>query len=177
MSVPGKLMGCAALGNATGKLLEATETYFRAFIPKHFSLIPPLPAIIVRAACGTKEAQRDLAASIQEAFQRVALEIVMSVLKLSGLQQQIEGIVLTGGCALNVLFNQLVLDECQRTPGLEHLDVFVPAAANDAGVALGVQCSTAACAFSIWSSWRRSPPCGKPGAWHSWVAWTSWLSC
>ena len=53
---------------------------------------------------------------------------------------QVEGIALTGGCALNVLANQRIYDLV--TNG-SVLDVYVPPAPNDSGLSLGATWSVA----------------------------------
>lgn len=107
---------------------------------------PSVPIPLIRAVCESVEAQRSLAASIQAEFEDLTVRNVVALLDLVG-AQNIEGIVLTGGCALNVLVNQLVYDtltgrnlstvshdeEMKRQP----LDVYVPASPNDGGLAVG----------------------------------------
>merc|ERR1711865_40711 len=57
-------------------------------------------------------------------------EIVKELLPIVGGRQQIDGIILTGGCSLNVLANRKVEDSFG-------LPVFVPPGSNDGGLSVG----------------------------------------
>lgn len=152
LSFAGKLMGYAATGKTNSTLAEALFEFFQYHAPHDpkgevfpDQLYDAVPNIILQAACGPLEAQRDLAASIQHVFDAFTMSIVQPAVALITDAVQVEGIVMTGGCALNVITNQLVQDrltaaggqlspsEARRAP----LEVFSPPAANDGGLAVG----------------------------------------
>ena len=85
------------------------------------------------------EAGANLAATIQAAFERLAGSTVQHLLRMH--RRTVDGIVLVGGCALNVRANQRVSDLAAESG----LSVYVPAAPNDAGIVVG-------------AIWALSPP-------------------
>lgn len=99
------------------------------------------------------EALRNLAASSQEVLEDIVLEYLLYVLRSPtlGLEPdhrqttQIDGLVVTGGCALNVKANSRIKEELG-------LPVYVPSAPNDGGLTAGF----------VWSV---QPPC-KVGQHH-----------
>ena len=76
----------------------------------------------------------DLAATSQYVFESFAFNIIQEVInaerKLSG---KFKNIILVGGCALNVLFNQSIAKALKK----HNLELYVPAYPNDCGLALG----------------------------------------
>jgi predicted NodU family carbamoyl transferase len=93
------------------------------------------------------EAGADLAATIQAAFEGLAVSTVQHLLRMH--KRTVDGIVLVGGCALNVRANQRVAD----VAALSALPVYVPAAPNDAGIVVG----------AVWAlSPPSAPPAGRP---------------
>lgn len=105
------------------------------------------PAPLLRAACESVEGQRALGATIQLEFEKFVEERVKALLEHVG-HQEVEGIVLTGGCALNVLANQRIYDLVTNSSSSGSsvssvLDVYVPPAPNDSGLSLGATWSVA----------------------------------
>ena len=115
---------------------------------------------------------REVAASIQEEFARIVREadsgcskfcwegcklcsgqvLVDYLAELERKRVSVEGIVLTGGCALNVVVNQQVRDTLteatsDRPNPMKPQDVYVPPAPNDSGLTVG-------------GVWAVSPPAG-----------------
>ena len=77
------------------------------------------------------DSARDLAGTGQHAFSFMAWQALRDSLReLERLGSAPDGIVLTGGCALNVKTNELV----RQTLGLP---VFVPSAPHDGGLPIG----------------------------------------
>lgn len=73
----------------------------------------------------------DLAATSQECFEAGMFTIVKKYLNI----ENIDSIILVGGCALNVLFNQKLYEWLKiNKPGIE---LYVPATPSDCGLALG----------------------------------------
>merc|ERR1712107_505561 len=104
-----------------------------------------VPKKYIRMACNGTEMRQVLAASIQAEFEEISLNLVSTALEFVNAQQDVEGIVLVGGCALNVLANQRIREnltmasmaapseDMSRRP----LDVFVPPGPGDDGLAVG----------------------------------------
>ncbi|CAJ1334230.1 unnamed protein product [Effrenium voratum] len=156
----GKLMGYAATGKARPEVRETIRQLFESSgaMPKmspenlltHGEFKTELPRLfkerILGTACESLDGQRDLAASIQEEFENFSFDVITSLVDFVG-SQNIDGVVLTGGCALNVLTNQKVhdsftvpTDPTQKVDwqsGKKPLEVYVPPSPNDSGLTLG----------------------------------------
>lgn len=90
-----------------------------------------------------------MAAALQQVFQSFTHRVVLEYLASVGKTQHLEGVVMTGGCALNVLANQLIHDTLsgyseedasRRAVTQKHEPshrVYVPPAPNDCGLSLG----------------------------------------
>jgi len=84
------------------------------------------------------DGQRALAASTQTVFQEMVSHTIMSLIEHVGVNN-LDGVVLTGGVAFNVLANQRVHDTLLavgEASGRE-LKVFVPPSPNDGGLSIG----------------------------------------
>lgn len=136
LSWAGKLMGYAATGKAVEDLRPLVRFFFEATGSPGDN---NFPAPLLRAACASVEMQRDLAATIQLEFEDFLEGRVQKLLEHVG-PLQVEGIVLTGGCGLNVLANQRIHD----LASMWTLDVHVPPAPNDSGLSLGAVWSVSA---------------------------------
>jgi len=76
----------------------------------------------------------DLAATSQYVFEMFASNIIEEVInKERELSGEFKNIILVGGCALNVLFNQSLAKDLKK----HNLELYVPAYPNDCGLALG----------------------------------------
>ena len=64
--------------------------------------------------CGREEGHRALAASVQLAWGRVLVALVEEILRETEAAEQVEGLVLSGGCALNVVVNQELEEKLQK---------------------------------------------------------------
>ncbi|CAE7206645.1 nolO [Symbiodinium pilosum] len=97
--------------------------------------------------------QRAAAATIQSEFERLVTSKVHDFLtRLQTAEADVEGIVLTGGCALNVVANQLIRDHFTEAVSIQPdirkpRDVYVPPAPNDSGLTVG-------------AVWAVTPPTG-----------------
>merc|ERR1712194_9564 len=106
LSYAGKLMAYAGLGNSSADLRPLVRSVFE--IAGTFDhIIGYLPSELIRVACDGPAQQKALAASIQAEFQEIVKRTIGSLLELVG-PNNVEGVVLSGGCALNVLTNQLI---------------------------------------------------------------------
>lgn len=128
LSLAGKLMAYAALSSPRHEWLEAVVDYYRTYqepTQALFSLGEALGLELEPDALSPDDA-RSLAATSQAAFETLLLENVRRFIEGSN----IDGLVLTGGCALNVVANERV----RKTFGVP---VHVPPAPNDGGVTVG----------------------------------------
>ena len=94
----------------------------------------------------TRRQQRNLAASAQKAVELVVVETLGGILSREAQQNGedvYDGIVITGGSALNVLVNSAV------ARAFPNLPVYVPAAPSDCGLAVG-------------QAWLVAPPVPRP---------------
>ena len=128
----GKLMGFAAAGTVRDELLLDLYDWFEESAASQGHLPRVYGAELQRVACadGSPEALRDVAATAQLMFERFVVDIVGQLLAHVGGAAAVDGVVLTGGCALNVLANQAVRDAL----GVE---LFVPPSPNDGGLGPG----------------------------------------
>lgn len=149
LSWSGKLMGYSAAGSPKEVFRKALRIAFEisGMMPifpaeSMFFQIPGargdlgrlLMHHVLPELCASKSSARDFAASIQAEFQDLAYDLVMALLEHVG-RANIDGLVITGGCALNVLTNQLIHDALAKS---EHqTGVHVPVAPNDCGLAVG----------------------------------------
>ena len=139
-SLPGKLMGYSALGkpqeewvNTVEDILWGKELVDRAY-SNHAGVISSLQQSMKRIWIADEQEQRltverDLAASCQAAMERLVLRIVREGLRK---YPWVEGIVLGGGLALNVLANELVRRRVAGGRG-----VYVSPAPGDHGNSVG----------------------------------------
>lgn len=140
LSLSGKMMGYAALGDVIPHWIGPLKNYYYNFQSpeKSLSYLKNLlflsPEDYVELP---KNLARDLAASAQKAYEEVVLEIIEGYV----LQSEYDGIIITGGCALNVLTNSKIHNQFK-------LPVHVPPNPNDSGISVG-------------ALWHHCPPDGK----------------
>ena len=167
LGTAGKLMGYAAVAPADDKLTSVLEELFEGsgcvfdHASDAFGYFPfqarasgwkdisfanaTLPVSVLEAACTSTESQRILGASIEKAFEAIAVGIVWSLLRHVGLGK-VEGLALSGGCALSIRTNQLLYDRLSEIG----LGFFVPPAPNDCGLSVGGL-------YSVTAPWVRQP--------------------
>ena len=137
LSVAGKLMGLAAAGTVRESLVNEVLEWYEESAATAGGKFTEFPRVfgprLREALCedGSDRTLRDVAATAQEVFSRYVVKIVELLLGHVGGRGAVDGLVLTGGCALNVLANQAVVDRL----GLPH--VYVPPSPNDGGLAVG----------------------------------------
>lgn len=137
LSWPGKLMGYAATGepvsefrNAVRGFLENAHTVGTS--ASHYDDF----RFLLHAVCTSPEpekTQRALGASVQSEFENVSYNIVEELVQVVG-DLKFEGIVLSGGCALNILTNQAIYDGLLQGRGDS---LYVPASPHDGGLTVG----------------------------------------
>ena len=121
LHLAGKVMGYCALGKVRKAWKADVRDMYNGFTsPDNVAmLLGPNPSV---------QDERDLAATSQEVLEELMEETVAKYLLLFPM---VDGIVMTGGCALNVLVNQRLRKKFK-------IPVHVPAAPNDGGQSLGM---------------------------------------
>eukprot|EP00439_Symbiodinium_sp_Y106_P021694 s8167_g2.t1 len=188
LSWAGKLMGYAAAGTALEDLQEVAREAFEVSgaMPKYsmehiMSVTFPtteLPARFqdaLQQVCASDEGQRNFAASVQVEFERITNLTVTELVRRVG-PQSLDGVVMTGGCALNVLANQRVYDFLEKEggeAGAGSVEVWVPPSPNDGGLSIGGLWSVAPplarqplqyLGFSLWDSESLEEAANQRGA-------------
>ncbi|CAK8991133.1 Nodulation protein NolNO [Durusdinium trenchii] len=135
----GKLMGYSGIRAPSA---EASR-WFRKMYQRAEEGVYDMPVAVLHMICDSEEARQAVAASAQDEFAKFVQPLVAGYLlqlKLKGIK--VEGIVLVGGCALNVLTNQIIRETLtsftsEMPDSSKPKDVYVPPAPNDAGLAIG----------------------------------------
>ena len=127
----GKIMGLCGYGNIKDEWLEPVSRFYKNCQISSNGLDVLGEEIGLTLKLNSIEGQDayDLAATSQYIFENLAGKIIEELLK-SGSSFNI---ILVGGCALNVLFNQKLAEELKRIGG----SLFVPPYPNDCGLSLG----------------------------------------
>ena len=145
LALAGKLMGYAATGSVRDDLRAAARALLLAkpadlWRGEHRNGVS---RALADAVCGEDiEGGRDFAATAQNEYEGFVLEVVSTLLERAGGPGAVDGVVLAGGCGLNVRANQRVFDELDAA-------VYVAPAPNDAGLAAG-------------AAWKVTPPPRRP---------------
>ena len=135
----GKLMGYSAIKAPSAEASSwMRKMYERADLGRS-----QMPVAVLRMICNSEEDRQVVAAAAQDEFVKYVQPLVAGYLlqlKLKGIR--VEGIVLVGGCALNVLANQIIRETLtsftSEMPDIDKpTDVYVPSAPNDSGLAVG----------------------------------------
>ncbi|CAE7280842.1 nodU [Symbiodinium natans] len=132
----GKMMAYAALGPHSAEMHQLVRWYYR----NSSEGTDYIPVQLIRRACESLDGQRSLAAAAQAEFEEYVLDLIRAILQgISDLGiPDPEGLVLSGGCALNVRTNQRILDEVlEARPPDKRMSLHVTAAPNDSGLAVG----------------------------------------
>lgn len=101
------------------------------------------PIHVIAQMCKSEEERQAVAASAQDEFTKfVQPRVAQYLLDLKGQSVNVEGIVLVGGCALNVVTNQAIRETLtsftsEMPDSTKPKDVYVPPAPNDSGLAIG----------------------------------------
>eukprot|EP00438_Fugacium_kawagutii_P002062 Skav212343 [mRNA] locus=scaffold1488:238591:240732:+ [translate_table: standard] len=137
----GKFMGYSALTNADPEVQFWSRQYIISYLQNETDMDEAFTWLRQYACRGTEE-QRILAASTQAAWtehvEEIFWETLLTVQGLLG--QPVDGIVLTGGCSLNVLANQRIFEKfterATSNPDFPR-SLFVPPGSNDGGIVVG----------------------------------------
>lgn len=125
LSYAGKIMGLCAYGKVIEEWIKPMSDFYT-----HKSLEKLGIEIGLDLSLNSLEGENsyNLAATSQHVFEKLLLEFILKFF-----EQYKKNVVLTGGCALNVLFNQK-LKEILNAQGF---DLYVPPNPNDCGQSLG----------------------------------------
>lgn len=130
LSFAGKKMGLVAYGSPELKYLESFKKFYRQH--KHLSLfdfeksINEETGLAMGVNTHSGDASYMIAATSQRAFEEVVWESVQPLIEKHRLP-----IVLTGGCGLNVLFNQKLKEWVD-------LPIYIPPNPSDCGLSFGM---------------------------------------
>jgi carbamoyltransferase len=129
ISLSGKIMGYSALGTIQSHWIDPLLTYYKFYqypMQALYSLSQSINIDLEETAKLDNETARNLAATSQKALEI----IVINKIKEKVIKSNYDGIVLTGGVALNVINNTLIKETFD-------LPVHIPSAPNDCGISLG----------------------------------------
>ncbi|MHA1248642.1 MAG: carbamoyltransferase C-terminal domain-containing protein [Candidatus Helarchaeota archaeon] len=128
LTLAGKIMGYSAYGKIKKEWIPAIKEYYLKFqtpLQALYTLGNKLDLNLEYNRLDIKNS-RDLAKTSQYVFE----EIVLSYLKKKIKNFDVEGIVITGGCALNILTNTRIKEELG-------IQTYVPPAPNDSSISSG----------------------------------------
>lgn len=129
LSLSGKIMGYSALGKVVTEWIEPLKEYYLFYqypIQALYSLGNRIGLELEEGFCLNKEDAVNLAATSQRVFELIIIDEIGAKLK----ESKYDGIILSGGVALNVLANTKIKETFK-------LNVHVPSAPNDSGISLG----------------------------------------
>lgn len=127
LSYAGKIMGLCAYGNVKSEWLNDMREYYEGTLP--------LNALCWRLGLPygynslTGQSSYDIAATSQYVFEEKMDKLVKGLLN-----EHTRDVVLVGGCALNVLYNQ----QLKQSLDAEGLRLYVPPNPNDCGLSYGM---------------------------------------
>ena len=136
----GKLMGYSGIRAPSTEASEWIRQFYERVAKGDFLF--PVP--VLRMMCNSEEERQAVAASAQDEFSKfVQPKVANYLLQLKLKSVNVEGIVLVGGCALNVITNQAIRETLTSFTSMmpdrdsRPQDVYVPPAPNDSGLAVG----------------------------------------
>ncbi len=122
----GKVMGLCAYGKVRESWVEPMERYYRH---KHLSMLGKEIGLDLSLNSLSGQNSYDLAATSQFIFEKLAFELINPYLE----KYEHHDLILVGGCALNVLFNQIMYEHLSKS----NRKLYVPPNPNDCGLSLG----------------------------------------
>ena len=136
----GKLMGYSGIKAPSAEASEWLRQFYHRGVEVPDS---QFPIHVIAQMCKSEEERQAVAASAQDEFTKfVQPRVAQYLLDLKGQSVNVEGIVLVGGCALNVVTNQAIRETLtsftsEMPDSTKPKDVYVPPAPNDSGLAIG----------------------------------------
>eukprot|EP00439_Symbiodinium_sp_Y106_P038770 s2117_g4.t1 len=92
---------------------------------------------LVELACESLQNQHDIAAELQRQWEERSRSLIQDLLERLTPHHKVDGVVMMGGCALNVQANQYIHDWLENTSEYNDVGVYIPPAPSDCGVAVG----------------------------------------
>lgn len=129
LALAGKMMGLVAYGSVNSKWLPAMLQFYCSTGEWSLERLGNRIGLPLGINTLTGQVSYDFAATSQKAFEILAEDLIMKVKNTFNP----DFICLSGGCALNVLFNELLA----RKHGWDNGFLFVPPNSDDGGLALG----------------------------------------
>ncbi|CAE7949189.1 unnamed protein product, partial [Symbiodinium sp. KB8] len=96
-----------------------------------------VPRELVELACESLQNQHDIAAELQRQWEERSRSLIQDLLERLTPHHKVEGVVMMGGCALNVQANQYIHDWLENSSEYKDVGVYIPPAPSDCGVAVG----------------------------------------
>lgn len=135
LSYAGKIMGLAAYGEIRYEWVDAITNFYKNHPIDHWrhhdSLSQKLSqemGVFLSENCFSGKDSYDLAATNQYVFEELCFSFIKPYIDQYNLN-----VVLSGGCALNVLFNQKLVEYLKE----KNLDLYVPPYPSDCGLSFG----------------------------------------
>jgi len=131
LAYAGKIMGLCGYGNIRKDWEKDIKEYYLTAVDPDESVQDLGKRINLDLGFNNLSGQDayDLAATSQHHFELISCKIVDHLLKI----KNVKNVILVGGCALNVLFNQKLAEHLKE----RDINVYVPPYPNDCGLALG----------------------------------------
>jgi carbamoyltransferase len=128
LAIAGKVMGICAYGNVIDEWIQPLESYYLRDNHNLSTLSSRLGFDVHTHDILSGQRGYDLAATSQYVFEKLMFQIVSSLY-----DQKQSNLVFTGGCGLNVLFNQ----NLRKYLNDKGFDLYVQPNPNDCGLSLG----------------------------------------
>jgi len=126
LSSAGKIMGLCAYGKVRNEWICHFQNYYNTNDINRLCNNLNIPCSI---DCVSGQLAYDIAATSQHVFENKMDELILPFIKKHNIN-----VVLVGGCALNVLYNQKLSEKLKNL----NLSVFVPSNPNDCGLSYGM---------------------------------------
>eukprot|EP00438_Fugacium_kawagutii_P005584 Skav228730 [mRNA] locus=scaffold1830:521191:522732:- [translate_table: standard] len=140
LSFAGKLMGYSGIKTPSAEASEWIRKFYHRVI-NETEYDGSFPQALLLMICRGEDERQAVAASAQDEFSKVVqAKIADYLLQLKSKSMDVEGIVMVGGGALNVLTNQLVRETLTSFTSVVDSypqDVYVPPSPGDSGLSVG----------------------------------------
>lgn len=137
LSYAGKIMGLAAYGNIRTEWVEAIKNFY-FYNPEEywqskserfiFDKLSDEIGIQLSENCFSEQNSYDLAATNQYVFEELCFSLITPII-----EEYYTDVVLSGGCALNVIFNQ----KLKKYLAKKNLGLYLSPFSNDSGLSFG----------------------------------------
>jgi carbamoyltransferase len=135
LTYAGKIMGLAAYGNVREEWIEGIENYYNYHPTQYISNADQISnelstsmGIDLYENCFSGQDSYDLAATNQYVFEKLSFNFILEYIEEYKLD-----VVFSGGCALNVLFNQRLKEYLSS----RKINLYIPPYPSDCGLSFG----------------------------------------